>query len=85
MDGPLAAAMENFKPELVLVSAGFDARVDDPLGALDWTDAGFTALTRRVVRLAERYCGGRVVSVLEGGYNPAGLADAVEAHVRALA
>lgn len=85
IDGPLARAMESFKPEIIFISAGFDARVDDPLGGLDWTDADFIALTRRLVAMAERHCHGRIVSILEGGYNPAGLASAVTAHVRALA
>ena len=85
IDGPLTKAMDAFKPDILFISAGFDARVDDPLGGLDWTDGDFVKLTRRLVAMAEKYCQGRIVSVLEGGYNPAGLASAVEAHVRALA
>lgn len=84
MDGPFAAAMEEFRPEMVFISAGFDARIDDPLGGLNWTDEGFAVLTDRLVALAEKYASGRLVSVLEGGYNPTGLAKAVETHVRRL-
>jgi acetoin utilization deacetylase AcuC-like enzyme len=84
MDGPFAAAMDEFRPEIVFISAGFDARVDDPLGGLNWTDDDFGALTDRLVAFAEKYASGRLVSVLEGGYNPAGLAKAVETHVRRL-
>ncbi len=78
---PAAAA---FNPEFVLVSAGFDAHRGDPLGGLEVTAEGYARLTRRVKAIAERSCGGRLVSVLEGGYDLEGLADATEAHVRAL-
>lgn len=78
------AALDAFAPEFVLVSAGFDARVRDPLGGLDWEDATFVGLTERVCRLADRHAGGRVVSSLEGGYYPPGLASAAVAHVRAM-
>lgn len=85
IDGPLAAAMDEFRPEIVFISAGFDARVEDPLGGLDWSDADFAVLTDRLVAIAEKHASGRLVSVLEGGYNPGGLAMAVETHVRRLA
>lgn len=77
-------ALDAFRPEFVLVSAGFDARKGDPLGGLNWEDETFAELTRRVVTLAEKHAAGRVVSVLEGGYDPAGLASAALAHVEAL-
>ncbi len=77
-------AIEKFRPEFVLVSAGFDARKGDPLGGLKWDDETFAGLTHRVVSLAEKHARGRVVSSLEGGYNPAGLASAALAHVAAL-
>lgn len=76
--------IDAFQPEFILVSAGFDARVDDPIGGLRWTDETFAAMTRRCVAHAEKWCGGRIVSMLEGGYNPAGLASAAVAHVKAL-
>lgn len=81
----LIPAAKRFKPELVLVSAGFDARHHDPLGDLRLTDDDFAELTRLVMGLADEHCGGRLVSVLEGGYDLAGLERAVTAHVGALA
>jgi len=80
----LFPAVDAFKPELVLISAGFDSRQDDPLGCFDITDEGYTRLTREAMRLAREHCGGRLVSILEGGYNTEGLASAVETHVRTL-
>ena len=79
-DDLLPAARE-FKPELTLISAGFDSRVDDPLGSFEVTDDGFRELTRIMVEIAEVVGEGRLVSILEGGYNPEGLASAVVAHV----
>lgn len=77
-------ALDAFRPEFVLVSAGFDARKDEPISGLRWEDETFASLTKRVVALAEKHAKGRLVSVLEGGYNPEGLASAALAHVRAL-
>ena len=81
----IAAKLKAFQPEFILISAGFDARVDDPVGMLNLTDDDFATLTRFVCEWADLYCGGRVVSVLEGGYNPEGLASAVVAHVGVMA
>jgi acetoin utilization deacetylase AcuC-like enzyme len=83
-DEQAAPALDAFRPEFVLVSAGFDARKEDPLGGLQWDDETFAGFTRRVVSLAESHAGGRVVSTLEGGYNPSGLASAAVGHVEAL-
>ncbi len=83
-DARISPAIDSFQPEFLLVSAGFDARVDDPIGDLRWSDATFAAMTRRCVAHAEKWCGGKIVSVLEGGYNPQGLASAAVAHVKAL-
>lgn len=83
-DEQITPAIDAFQPDFLLISAGFDARVDDPIGGLRWNDATFTEMTRRCVILAEKWCGGRIVSVLEGGYNPQGLASAAGAHVIAL-
>jgi acetoin utilization deacetylase AcuC-like enzyme len=80
----LEPAVAAFQPDFLLISAGFDARVDDPIGGLRWTDETFAEMTRRCVALADRWCGGKIVSSLEGGYNPQGLASAALAHVRAL-
>ena len=78
---PAAAA---FKPDFVLISAGFDAAKGDLLGQMKVTPEGYAALTRVVKGIAERYSQGRLVSILEGGYALEGLAASAEAHVRVL-
>lgn len=83
-DSQITPAITAFQPDFLLISAGFDARAGDPIGGLRWDDETFAAMTRRCVELAETWCGGRIVSVLEGGYNPQGLASAAVAHVHAL-
>ena len=80
----LVPAMEKFRPDFVLVSAGFDSRIDDPLGHFRLTDEDFADLTRLVCGIAKNHAAGRVVSLLEGGYNLRGLACAATAHVGAL-
>lgn len=84
METRLEKALETFRPELVLVSAGFDSRMDDPLGRFTLSDEDFAALTRRVRQYADAHAGGRLLSVLEGGYNLSTLGGAVAAHVGAL-
>jgi acetoin utilization deacetylase AcuC-like enzyme len=81
----LVPALDAFRPELLLISAGFDSRIDDLLGSFTLTDADFADLTAAVQQIAARHAQGRIVSVLEGGYNLSGLASAAAAHVRALA
>jgi acetoin utilization deacetylase AcuC-like enzyme len=73
----LTPVAERFRPELILVSAGFDAHWDDPLAGLRLSLAGYEALARAALGLADRMCGGRVVVVLEGGYNLTVLSHAV--------
>jgi len=80
----LVPAADRFKPELVLISAGFDAHRDDPLAGLQVTEEGYAELTRIVRQVANAHAGGRLVSVLEGGYHLQALARSVEAHLRAL-
>ncbi|MDX1573907.1 MAG: histone deacetylase [Methylophaga sp.] len=80
----LEPAVNHFRPELILVSAGFDSRVDDLLGCHEITDDGFQTLTRFVMQLADKYCDGKLISVMEGGYQIAGLQQAVLAHVKTL-
>lgn len=80
----LKAVAEKFRPELVLVSAGFDSRIDDPLGRFRLTDADFSELTDIVTGIARRHAESRLVSILEGGYNIDGLARAATAHCRQL-
>jgi len=78
-------AMQEFKPELIIVSAGFDAHERDPLGQLELQDDDFGWITGEICRYADDACGGRVISVLEGGYDLDALASASLAHVGALA
>jgi acetoin utilization deacetylase AcuC-like enzyme len=73
-----------FRPQFVLISAGFDAHERDPLGGMKVTADGYAALTRIVKDIADRSCQGRLVSVLEGGYDLDGLASSVAAHLRVL-
>ncbi len=80
----LVPAADRFKPDFVLISAGFDSREGDPLGRFTLTDADFADLTDVMLEIAAKHAGGRLVSVLEGGYNLKGIASASVAHVRAL-
>jgi acetoin utilization deacetylase AcuC-like enzyme len=80
----LLPAAKEFRPDFILISAGFDSRINDPLGYFLLTDVDFRHLTRLITDFAAECCGSRVVSVLEGGYNLEGLALATETHVRAL-
>ena len=73
----LKPAMDKFKPEFILVSAGFDAHKDDPLGGLGYTEAGYASLARELVALADTYARGRIVFMLEGGYGLPGLSGSV--------
>jgi acetoin utilization deacetylase AcuC-like enzyme len=83
-DGVLLPALEAFAPELLIVSAGFDAHRLDPLAELRVETADFAWLTDRLVAVADAHCGGRIVSVLEGGYDLRALAASAAAHVRGL-
>ena len=77
-------AIDQFKPELILISAGFDSRAGDPLGQFLLTDEDFRQLTDLMLDAAARHCENRLVSVLEGGYSLEGLANGTEAHVEGL-
>lgn len=77
-------ALEQFEPQLVFVSAGFDAHREDPLAYLQLEDDDYSWITRRIVEIAERHAEGRIVSTLEGGYNTASLARSTVRHIRAL-
>lgn len=81
-DEVIAPALRAYEPELLLVSAGFDAHVRDPLGGMRVTDQGFAELAERAVAIAEELCGGRIAAVLEGGYDVDALARSVEAVIR---
>jgi acetoin utilization deacetylase AcuC-like enzyme len=83
-EGLLMPAARRFAPQFILISAGFDAHREDPLGGMRLTSGGFAAMTRALMELADRHCPGRVVGALEGGYNPAAQARAVIAVAEAL-
>lgn len=77
-------ALDNFAPDLLLISAGFDAHRRDPLAQLDWDDEDFAWVTGKLMDVAERRCANRIVSLLEGGYDLKGLAGGVRQHVAML-
>ncbi len=78
-------ALDAFAPQMIFISAGFDAHREDDLGQLGLVEADYEWITRRLLAVAERHAGGRVVSCLEGGYNLSALARSVAAHLRVLA
>ena len=77
-------ALKRFRPDLLLISAGFDAHADDPLASLRLVEADFEWATRELMAVADACCRGRVISTLEGGYDLPALAASAAAHVRAL-
>ena len=77
-------ALERFKPEMIYISAGFDAHRDDEMANLNWVEADYAWVTEQIMTIAERYAQKRIVSVLEGGYELDSLAGSVAAHVRVL-
>jgi acetoin utilization deacetylase AcuC-like enzyme len=83
-DGIILPALVAFAPDFLLISAGFDADYRDPLAQLNWRPEDFAWLTGRLMEVAARRCGGRIVSMLEGGYDRQGLATGVAAHVSTL-
>src|SRR5690606_41679173 len=78
-------SLESFAPEFIFISSGFDGHRDDMLGELDMLESDYAWLTSRLVDLADRTAGGRVVSFLEGGYDLPALGRSVAAHIKALA
>jgi acetoin utilization deacetylase AcuC-like enzyme len=85
LETAIDAATTGFVPDLILISAGFDSLAGDPLGGFTLEIEDFEALTRSLVARANSWCGGRVVSALEGGYAPDRLAQASVRHLAALA
>jgi acetoin utilization deacetylase AcuC-like enzyme len=77
-------ALRAFQPELLLISAGFDAHKDDPLADVELVEDDYRWLTEELMAVADQHCEGRVISVLEGGYNLKALADSVAVHVQTL-
>lgn len=84
IEGELAEHLREFGPDVLLLSAGFDAHADDPLAQLMVSTEGFGRLSTLLVDLSEELCGGRLVSLLEGGYDLSALAESVSAHLEAL-
>jgi acetoin utilization deacetylase AcuC-like enzyme len=80
----IVPALQEFKPDILLISAGFDAHKDDPLAAIFLDESTYAEVTRMLVELAKEYCHGRLVSVLEGGYDLTALPRCVEAHLQQL-
>ena len=76
--------IKEFKPEFILLSAGFDAHKDDPLAQLQLVSKDFYSITKRTLELSKQYCNGKVVSILEGGYDLQALQESTEMHVKAL-
>ena len=84
METRVLPRITSFAPDLILISAGFDAHVRDPLASLRLVDTDFAWITRKLMEIADQKCQGRVVSLLEGGYDLEGLASSAAAHVSAL-
>lgn len=82
--GPATERLRAFRPELIMISAGFDAHRDDPLAQLNWEVEDYVWLTAHLCALAAELCGGRIVSTLEGGYDLNALAASAKAHVEEL-
>ncbi len=80
----LAPVADEYKPEFILVSAGYDIYCGDPLGTMDVTPEGFYKMTDFLKKMAEKHCEGRILHVLEGGYNVMGIADSVKFTIQAL-
>jgi acetoin utilization deacetylase AcuC-like enzyme len=80
----IVRVIDDYKPHAILLSAGFDAHKRDPLGGMTVTEHAYGEITRRIVECAEKWCAGRVVSLMEGGYDLEGLSASVGEHVRAL-
>lgn len=81
----IVRAIDDYRPQAILLSSGFDAHRRDPLGGMRVTEGAYGELTRRIVECAERHAGGRILSLLEGGYDMEGLSASVAEHVAALA
>ena len=75
--------LREFKPEFVLISAGFDAHKDDPLAQFNLKTEDYYIITKRILEVSRRFCNGKVVSILEGGYDLKALKESTERHVDA--
>ena len=84
LESVILSRIRDFRPDLIIISAGFDAHAADPLAQLEVETEDFDWLTRELMAIAQRHAGGRLVSVLEGGYDLQALAESVASHVRIL-
>jgi acetoin utilization deacetylase AcuC-like enzyme len=84
VDSAILPRLRNFRPDFLIISAGFDAHTRDPLANLNLVEADFTWVTQRLMQIADESAQGRIVSLLEGGYDLQGLARSAAAHVTAL-
>ena len=82
--GKVLGRLDGFAPDLVIISAGFDAHYRDPLGSVQLVEADYARVTEQLMRTALKHCNGRIVSLLEGGYDLEGLSKSVAAHVETL-
>ncbi len=84
METRILGPLQEFGPDIIFISAGFDAHVNDPLASLALVEKDFAWATQKIADIAHLRANGRIVSMLEGGYDLDGLAGSVDAHVRAL-
>ena len=84
IDQDMIPAFDGFKPEVMLISTGFDAHVDDDMSGIQLTNKGFSWIMERIMEMAQKHCGGRLISVLEGGYSLERLPELAGDHVRLL-
>ena len=84
VEAAILPRVDSFRPDLVVISAGFDAHMRDPLANINLTEGDYTWVTQKLMEVADKHAQGRVVSVLEGGYDLQGLSQSVAAHVKAL-
>ena len=84
MEKDLFPSFDTFKPEVILVSAGFDAHIDDDMSNIKLSTEGFTWIMKQLVKMADRYSNGRIVSVLEGGYSLKRLPELAKNHLTVL-
>ena len=83
-ESELTEFANQFRPQLILISAGFDSHKDDPLGSLDLESEDFATLTDIVMQIANQHAEGRIISVLEGGYHALVLSQCIEQHLKRL-
>jgi acetoin utilization deacetylase AcuC-like enzyme len=84
VNGHWLPALDRFQPQMIFISAGFDAHRDDDMASLAWVESDYAWVTQAIADVAERYCAGRIVSVLEGGYELHALGRSVAAHLKVL-